>query len=404
MSLQVEGGTLRFHSLSFLPEGGEVVVGRTDVDSYGVFPDDGAALLQELVAGRATEDAAQWYSKTYGEDVDMAEFVETLRELDFLRVDDVARVGPVRWQRLGRAMFSPPAWCCYALLVAVAVVLLVLDPRLLPSRQHIFFSPYLLVIEVTLFCGQLPLSMWHEMFHVLAGRRLGLPCRTRVGRRFYLLVFETAIDGLVVVPRRKRYLPMLAGMLADLLGMSVLTIVAYLTREPDGTISLVGHVCLALVLTSVLRVVWQFYFFMRTDIYYLVTTVLGCVDLHGTSSAMIGNGVKRLLGRRDRLIDPENWHPRDRQVAKWYAPLHVAGYAVMLAVLVFAIVPIGWQFLTTAMHTLLSGDARPARLADAAAMLVINVSQLAFAAFLAVRERRGRGTLSSQEKNFKERA
>jgi len=37
---------LRFHPLSFLDEGdGDVLIGRSDIDSYGVFPADGAVLL-----------------------------------------------------------------------------------------------------------------------------------------------------------------------------------------------------------------------------------------------------------------------------------------------------------------------------------------------------------------------
>ena len=38
--------------MSFLADRGEVVIGRTDIDSYAVFPEDGAALVRELQAGR----------------------------------------------------------------------------------------------------------------------------------------------------------------------------------------------------------------------------------------------------------------------------------------------------------------------------------------------------------------
>lgn len=393
MSLDVESGPLHFHRLSYLPEGDDVVIGRTDIDSYGVFPRDGAALLKELESGRVPSDAVTWYQRQYGELVDMRGFLATLSELGFLREQDAAqRSGsePVRWQRLGRALFSPPAWVCYAALLVAAAAACVADPRLLPSRQHVFFSHYLLVVELTLFFGQFPLTLLHESFHALAGRRLGLRSRITIGRRLYFVVAETAIDGLVVVPRRQRYLPMLAGMLADVLAVSTLTVVAYLTRHPDGTVSPLGAVCLALVFTAWLRIAWQFYFFLRTDIYYLVTTVLGCVDLHGASSGLLRNRVNRLLGRRDRLVDEERWHPRDRRVARWYSPLHASGYAVMVAVLLAVMVPIGWRFLDTAVRTIFSGTATPARFWDSAVLLALNVGQLVLAAVLAVRERTGR--------------
>ena len=60
MAPHLQGRPLRFHPLAFLEDGGEVVVGRSDIDSYGVFPTDGAALVRELAAGRPPADAAAW--------------------------------------------------------------------------------------------------------------------------------------------------------------------------------------------------------------------------------------------------------------------------------------------------------------------------------------------------------
>ena len=73
----------------------------------------------------------------------------------------------------------------------------------------------------------------------------GLRTRLSVGRRLYYIVFVTEMDGLVTVPRRKRYLPMLAGMLTDLLVLAVLILLADVTRRPGGALSLAGDVALA---------------------------------------------------------------------------------------------------------------------------------------------------------------
>ena len=58
----------------------------------------------------------------------------------------------------------------------------------------------------------------------------------------YYVVFVTEMDGLVTIPRRKRYLPMLAGMLTDLLVLAGLVLLADVTRQPDGALSLAGGV------------------------------------------------------------------------------------------------------------------------------------------------------------------
>lgn len=397
MSTAITQPPLRFPPLTFLEEGDEVVVGRADTDVYVVLPADGAALLRRLQAGATQTEAASWYAAHYGEPVDIAEFVTALRDLNLIRDLDLipdndeadTRPEPVRWQGLGRALFSPAAWVLYGMLVVAAVVVCVADPYFAPRYEHVFFSDYLILIELTIFLGQIPLTLLHELFHVLAGRRLGLRSWVRLSQRLYFVVFETVLDGLVVVPRRKRYLPMLAGLLGDTLVVAALTLAAWLTRHPDGTLTLLGGVCLALAFTTLPRMAWQFYFFLRTDLYHLVCTVLGCNDLHTAAHGILRNRANAFIGRRDRIVDEEQWHPRDRQVARWYAPLVVVGYAWMLTVLAILILPLAWQFLGGAFQRAFLGAAQStAQQWDASILLALTVAQLVLAAALAVRERR----------------
>src|SRR3954447_26088778 len=155
-------GPLRFHPLTFLADGDDVVVGRPDVDSYVVLPTDGAALLRRLHDGDGTAEAAGWYAQEFGEPVDVDEFVGDLRELGFLRDDEgddlpPDPVGPVRYRRLGAAVFSPPAWIAYLAVVLTATVLAVVHPELAPRHEHVFFTGSLLVVELSLFALQFPL-------------------------------------------------------------------------------------------------------------------------------------------------------------------------------------------------------------------------------------------------------
>jgi hypothetical protein len=374
---------IRLHPLTFLPEHGEVVVGRTDIDSYAVFPQDGAALLRELQGGRTPAQAADWYADRYAERVDIDEFLGTLHALDFVTDDPAAAAAaPVRWQRLGRVAFSAPAWLLYTALIAAAVAIWHADPRLAPHSHNVFFSHYLVVVELTVLGGQLVLTLVHECFHVLAARRLGVRCSVHISRRLYFLVFETVLDGLVVVPRRKRYLPILAGMLADVLAIAVLTVIAWLVPAVAG-------VCLALAFTTIPRLAWQFYFYLRTDVYVLFTTALGCVDLDTVTRGVLRNRLNRLLRRPDRLVDEEPWHPRDRRVARWYAPLHVAGYTASVVMLVVVIIPLSWRFFSAAAERLAAGSGSAA-FWDSALLMTITFGQLALAAALAWRERRTR--------------
>ncbi|MGV9979134.1 hypothetical protein ACWDUH_15780 [Micromonospora wenchangensis] len=379
--------------LSFLPEGDGVVVGNAATDSYVVLPVDGAELLRRLAEGMTPRAAAAWYADTYGEEVDLAELLTDLAELGLVTPPDAAgpadpRVpAPVRWQRLGRALFSPVALLAYAALVVAAVVVAVAQPDLRPHYRAIFFTDYLTVVTVVLAVGQWPLIALHEAAHALAGRRLGLRSRLTVGYRLQYLVFETVMDGLVTVPRRQRWVPMLAGIGTDLVVMALLTLAAATLRAPDGSLPLLARLCLALSFGALLRVAWQFFLYLRTDLYYLLTLVLGTVDLHGSASVLLRHRWRRLTGRPGLERQWAQLHPTDRRTARWYSWLMVGGYAATLATLVFAIVPAGIHFFAEAVAEL-DGRHGTGNLVDSAVVLVLSGAELIFVGVLALRTRR----------------
>lgn len=375
---------LRFHRLRYLDEGGdEITVGRLDQGCFVVLPREAAELVRQLEAGMSCADAASWYARTHGEDVDIADFVQQLDELGFLLAEGEQRApaSRPRWASLGRAVFSPVGALCYLALLCGAVLVMMQRPELAPRPRNLFFTHSLTLLMALLFLGQLVLVLVHESAHALAGRRLGLPSSLSLGRRFVYVVAETNLDGLVVVPRRQRVLPIMAGMMTDVAAVAALTLAA--AGLPPSAIA---DYLLALAYLSCLRIVWQFWVFLQTDIYYLVVTVLGCVDLQRTAREYLRNALDRLLGRAPRH-DPAAWHPRDHAAARWYSWVLVTGYAVCLAT-----IPIGLLPLLTRTVSIVAGQLSGAGkhwlgAADAVAFLLLNVGQLGLAAWLARRER-----------------
>lgn len=388
------GQPVMLHPLAFLDEGDEVTVGRLDIGSYCVLPADGAALLRELERGTSPLRAAEWYAVTYGQAVDMAEFLAAMGELGFLvEGNDNAPtvVNRVRWQRLGAVTFSAPAWLLYLVLLLTAGVTMWRHPELAPHTRNLVFSGYTTAVILGGTLGQLPLVLLHECFHALAGRRLGLHSRLRISRRLFLLVAETNLDGLVMVPRRKRYLPILSGMFADLLSIAILTLIAAVVRHSDNTEPLLGRICLALAFGSVIRFLWQFYLYLQTDLYQLIVTVLGCVDLQRTARRMLANRANRLAGRRHRLFEESLWHPRDRAIAAWYSWLLLAGYLLAAGSLLLVLLPLLHTLFDSVFSRLAGGNGvRWSAVADSMISLLFVAGQLGGGAYLAIRDRRRR--------------
>ena len=146
-----------------------------------------------------------------------------------------------------------------------------------------FFTDSTVAVELLIVFGQLPWLFLHESFHVLAGRRLGLSSRLGLGTRLYFVVFETRMPSLLSVERRRRHLPFLAGMLADVL------IVASLGVLASATGGIVRGLALAMAFPVCTRFAYQFLLFLQTDVYFALATALGCYDLHAATKARIAN-------------------------------------------------------------------------------------------------------------------
>ena len=381
------------HSLVFLDEGSEVTVGRADVDGYVVLPAEGAGLLRRLEEGLTPGETADWYERTYGERVDIDGFLDDLDQLGFLRDPDEAPRSalPVRWERLARMVFSPAGAGCLAAALLASAIAMLRSPELVPGYHDLFFTHYMTVLELVTFLGQFPLILLHELAHALAGRRLGLRTRLSVDRRMYYVVFVTEMDGLVTVPRRKRYVPMLAGMLTDLLVLAVLIIVADVTRQPDGALSLAGNVALAFAYMTLLRLAWQFFFYLQTDLYFVIVTVLGCVDLQGTARTVLRARLGRALRRPVSPDDLARAHPRDLAVARWYSWLLLVGWTASIAILIAGVIPAAAHVLATVSGRFFgSGPHSVSALADSIVFVLLNLAQLAVLAAFMLRDRNRR--------------
>jgi hypothetical protein len=398
---------VRLHTLSFVPERDEVLVGRRNTESYSVFPADGAALLQRMTEGMTPEQAGSWYEATYGERVDLDDFLVTLTELGFLRSPDGLRnlagpAGPdgqddaqghepaadeqvgLRW--LGRALFGPAAWLAYFSVIALWAIVVSRHPGLAPHPGQIFFVDSLLLVQLVLVFGQVPWIFLHEAYHVLAGRRLGLPSELGFGTRLYFVVFETRMNGLLTVHRRRRYLPFLAGIVLDVQLICGLGLLSFALGGASAHPSFLSKLLLALAFPVIPRLAYQFLLFLQTDVYFVFATALGCYDLHAATRALVLNRIWRRLGRPDRVVDESQWTDRDRQVARWYAPFAVVGVGVLLAVTALVLAPICVRFITLVGRGLTSDRLDP-RFWDTAASVAFNVLQIALFVAVAWRNR-----------------
>jgi hypothetical protein len=398
MTAEITTGThVRLQPLTYVDDSDGVMVGRPDTGSYGVFPPEGADMLRTLEAGGTLEAAArEWHERT-GETLDLVDFVAIIEDLGFIVGENEVRVErtPVRWQRLGRALFSPIAWVLYAAVVAGGLAAMIVEPGLRPSYRNVFFTSHLSFIPVVLALTQFPLLLLHEGFHAMAARRLNLPSTLGIGRRLYYLVAETRLDSLYSVSSAQRYLPFFAGALVDAVGVGAFTLLSAAGRHWGAPPWLSG-LALALAFSGVLRILWECLFYLETDFYFVIKTASGCTDLHGAAKSRVRAWGRTLL-RRPPAPATAEWSDRDLAAARWYAPLMVAGYGVSLCTLVLVAIPTTVRFWTTVLHRLDGSQPRTAAtIADTVFFILLSLAELGLLAYVTIRDRRGRARTSPE--------
>jgi putative peptide zinc metalloprotease protein len=226
--------------------------------------------------------------------------------------------------RLARPFYSAPAWVVYGLLFGGCLVLLTAVPRFRPHYSQLFFLPGPVLSVVLLTAITAPIAMLHELAHWLGARLAGVPARITISRRYYLVVFQTDLSALWAVPRRRRFVPLLAGMafdvvvIAALLGLRAAQFLGWWHPQP-----MLARLLAAVVVALVISMSLQFVVFLRTDIYAVLITGLGCVNLTRISRLRMARLYRRLTPAEEREFASAT--PRDRDSSRWYGWVQLGG-------------------------------------------------------------------------------
>jgi hypothetical protein len=320
-------------ALSIVRDGDDYVVGDPATAIFITVPEVAVWVLDGLRDGGTVGEVTAAVSARAGTEVDVADFVDTLVQCDLVaQLDGVplregtAEAGPRWWTALRpewvRPLFSWPAWVGYAAALVFVVAVFALRPAYRPSFEDWMFYPDPALSLVAVVAAGILLAGGHELYHWLAARAAGVAGRFSVGRRAFIVVFETDLSQLWGLPRQRRFGPLLAGLAFD-----VLVTAGCLAGRIAGPPPLLDRVLAALVLVQVVAVFYQCLAFLRTDLYFLLLTALGCRDLNRITRLYLRSRLFTLAPEQAAALDGA--HPRDRRVAPWFALAYLAGVALL---------------------------------------------------------------------------
>lgn len=378
-------------------DGEDVVIGQSDTGVFLVLPPDAVELLDHLAAGKTVGQAQALYQEKYNEVPDLEDLLEVLESHGFVdlsthgklttertelslhftesRSASDSRLRSSRYhfaqfpQPLAQQIFGRSALIVYGAIVGLALIAVTLDPSILPNWKAYFFNKNI-TLMLLLLTGLNVLAVFlHEMAHLIAARAVGVSCRLGISHRLWILVAETDMTGIWNVPRNYRYLPFLAGPLLDAVSASILLLVLFAQKQ--GWLSLypvVLQLAQMMVLTYLLSLLWQCYFFLRTDFYYVIANFFRCRSLMKDTRIFVRNQVSRVV-RRGRVIDQSNIPKAEMRVIRCYSIVYVLGRIAALSSLILIGLPVMWNYIHLLGSTWSAGyQANPAAFVDATVM------------------------------------
>ncbi len=337
-------------------------IGDVDRQVYLAIPNEGLDILEWLAAGHTVGAAASKYQEKYAETPDMEDFLLALEDEGFVAPASApvpaAEAVPARpqfrkswtmdWlsQRTAQRLVSLPVLVVCGIVIVAAVALVVDDPGVLPTPGKALLFPYdfALLTWITVAAALAGVTL-HEVAHVVAARAAGVPARIGIGNQLYVLVAQTDMTGIWLAPRRHRYLAFMIGSIVD--AFSGAFLIGLLWADRHGLM----HVPRTLVLLSyavllgyLTRLGWQWFLFLRTDGYYVISTAAKCKNLLGDTEDYLRNLLAKLRLYRHR-VDQSGVPRREMRIVRVYALVWILGRLFALSVMGFVGIPVIWSYV-----------------------------------------------------------
>jgi putative peptide zinc metalloprotease protein len=343
-------------------EESEVVIGHPPTGVFLAIPTEAFAILKRLADGMSIGETGDWFQREYGETPDLDDFLGLLEEKGFISTtpyderpagEQVSAAGATKLryhfssfpEPLAHLLFGPKAVVLYGMLICTSLACIAMQPSILPRAQDLYFPDHrtlswtivLIVTYATLFI--------HEASHLVAARSLGVNSRLGIGHRLWFLVAETDLTGLWAVPKNKRYLPLVAGMLIDAVSGAFFLMVLFAHAQGWFALSvLVSRIIRAILFMYLMRIVWQCLFYIRTDLYYVIVTVWNCRNLMADTEALLRNQVAKFLPVF-KNVDQSAIPASERRIIRLYAVVWIVGRIIAVVLLFTVTVPIGLRYL-----------------------------------------------------------
>jgi putative peptide zinc metalloprotease protein len=346
--------------LSIQPEGEDFLVGSQELQEFYQFPQEGVQIIRLLQQSASVGEI----KRAFGNAVDIDDFLSVLLDAGFIHEPGAqpataaaAAATDRRWKfavpaQFAALFFSWPAWGVYITVIGYALISAIADPRLRINPTALYLQDNFTISLLALLFLHSCATGLHELGHMMAAAKYGVPSRLGWGNRLWNIVAEADLSGLHALPRKSRYLPLLAGMLVDVLNIALITLLIKLLINA-GSNPFIINIFQALILQILITLSWQFNVFLKTDVYYVLCTYCNYPNLDSEARVYLREKLHQLsLGRAGAPGYTRYYHlPTLRAFAAVWVTGRIASLAFLFLVVIPTVLRYGrdaWQALGSA--------------------------------------------------------
>ncbi|MGB8000083.1 MAG: hypothetical protein WCF60_08365 [Anaerobacillus sp.] len=269
------------------------------------------------------------------EEVDIYEFVDQLVLLNLISEVDGQSIQNDRKRRktqksvinsipanIGKVFFNKLSLILYLLIMLVNVTLFFEFPDLIPTYKDFFVFKSMIFNVLSMMVISIFFAMIHEFGHILAARSFDIPTNLGISNRLFLIVSEADMTHAWKLSKTKRNILYLGGLCFD----NVILIV-FLVAQIYWSGSSFGQSIMALIVFDVsIKILYQFCFYMKTDLYYVLENSSGCHNLMENSNHYL---MKKFpfMKKTQSIVMFEG----EEKFIRWYSIFYFSGVLITLS-------------------------------------------------------------------------
>ncbi|MGM7721180.1 PqqD family protein [Metabacillus sp. Hm71] len=350
---------VQMHHLQQRPENEEeVLIGRPDIGQYIILPLIAIDIIALLNEGRTIGEVEKIASDRMGEFVDVLDFTKDLvseyqlvHQIDGKVVNEKLELkGHFSWisQRTSQFFLNPLTFAFLTAAFVFGLLVCIWNSKYIPVYSDFFLSSSLVSSLAAGMILSWVLLFLHELAHLMASRSVGVPSRIGISHRLVFLVAETDMSNIILLPAKKRYKPIFAGMAVDggMFGIGVLLLLLHdvgFLALPSAVIMLIKFCNL----NALFSLAFQLMFFMETDVYYAFTTKFKCKNLLHNSRLYIRKCLN--LMKEHQLEEWEYIDKDEKKIVKGYSWFYLIGVCWAIAFFLFYVLPLTFTFVSDAI-------------------------------------------------------